>query len=330
MSQKSCDSIKVVLEKHFAQINVSIVNNISDIEAVVAIKPDLIFMGLKFVPTNESLGRNDPEKIWLSKYLDDNGIRYTGSDEFALNCELNKEVAKARIKSMGISTSPFFVTIEGQKILEENIILNYPLFVKPSDRGGGLGIDENSVVHNFVDLLKRVDNISKIHSSNSLVEEYLPGREFSVAIMKNSIDGEYVQMPIEIIAEPDNKGNTVLSSATKALNEEVVVIVKDLCMNRLISEFAQNVFNALGAEDYGRIDIRLDVHGRPMFLEANLLPSLLSNYGNFPKACSLYLGMNHEAMILEIVKLGLGKEILPVYSKYNDFQPVIEELLLPI
>jgi hypothetical protein len=43
----------------------------------------------------------------------------------------------------------------------------------------------------------------------------------------------------------------------------------------------------------------------PNFLEANLIPSLIKDYGNFPKACAINIGMGYEQMLLAIVQLGL-------------------------
>jgi D-alanine-D-alanine ligase len=66
-------------------------------------------------------------------------------------------------------------------------------------------------------------------------------------------------------------------------------------------------FVALGARDYGRIDIRMDSHGVPHFLEANLISSLLRDYGNFPKACLLNSNIDYENMIYRIIDLSLSR-----------------------
>jgi hypothetical protein len=52
-------------------------------------------------------------------------------------------------------------------------------------------------------------------------------------------------------------------------------------------------------------DIRQDSKGNAQFLEANLIPSLITNYGSFPKACVINLDLNYEDMIVRIVELGL-------------------------
>ena len=306
MSQISSDAIESVLNRHYEKVGVSIVNSLEDMELVILKNPDLVFMGMKFVPTNNELGRKDLDKNWLATHFDYNGINYTGSGQSAITYELNKQDAKRRVMKKGIASSPYFVAIQGIEIMESDIKLEYPLFVKPTDRGGGLGVDDNSVVHNIIELRKKVKNISDEHDSDSLIEEFLSGREFSVAIIKNRYDGSYSQMPLELIAESNSSGVKVLGGSVKSENKEKVLKVEDPILNDKLSEFAQKAFFALGARDYGRIDIRLDKNDEPMFLEANLLPSLIDNYGNFPKACRLYKNMDHEDMILTLVNLGLS------------------------
>ena len=208
---------------------------------------------------------------------------------------------------MEIDTSAFCVIGQNKIMNMEEVAMNFPLFVKPANRGGGLGIDSNSLVHNFEELLSKVRSINIKLSSDALIEEYLPGREFSVAILKEEISNEYIAMPIELIAPQDKFGSRILSGKIKSANTEQAIAVSDPIIRAKIVRLALNVFKALDARDYGRIDIRLDVNGTPQFLEANLIPSLISDYGSFPKACILNAKLDYESMILQIVNLGLTR-----------------------
>ena len=115
-----------------------------------------------------------------------------------------------------------------------------------------------------------------------------------------------------------NIDNNTKWNLSKSENKEIGLKVEDPFLNDKLSDFAQTAFFALGARDYGRIDIRLDKNDEPMFLEANLLPSLIENYGNFPKACHLYKNMDHEDMILTLVNLGLS------HKKSKLISPAVE------
>ena len=84
-------------------------------------------------------------------------------------------------------------------------------------------------------------------------------------------------MPIELIAPQDKNGCRILTSKVKSSNIEKASLVYDDDVKSKVMTLALNVFLALGARDYGRIDIRLDSAGIPNFLEANLIPSLISS-----------------------------------------------------
>lgn len=308
MSQESREAIQAVLAKHYSRVGITLVNNISDLEKLVALKPDLVFLGMKFIPVNPELGFQDAERIWLSDYLEEYDIPYTGSGQMAHELELNKPLAKQRVLDMGLKTSPFYVASQSGSRTTGSRGLKFPLFVKPTDRGGGVGINSQSVVRSFDSLRSKVGSITADYQSDSLVEEYLPGREFSVAILREENLDEFIIMPIELVAEPDEQGSSMLSSEIKTANAEQVLEVKDNALRLNVCDLALGVFRALGARDYGRIDIRLDAFGAPHFLEANLLPSLINDYGSFPKACMLNIGLGYEAMLLTIVRLALGRD----------------------
>ena len=325
MSRVSSDAILAVLSKHYARVGVTVVNDLADLERLVALRPDLVFLGMKFVPGGPAPDRHSP-KVWLADYLDGHGIAYTGSDQGAHELELDKQLAKQRVLAAGFSTAPFYVARQDRQLERADLRLRFPLFIKPTDRGGGLGIDSASVANNFHELKAKVQSIAIRLGSDSLVEQYLPGREFSVAILKDEASDEYAAMPLELVAPPDRHGFRLLSGKVKAANSECVIPVTDRAVKAKVTALAMGAFEALGARDYGRIDIRLDQAGNPHFLEANLLPSLISGYGSFPKACALNMQLGYAPMILSIAKLGLARQPVP----NNDVSELPRAGILPI
>jgi D-alanine-D-alanine ligase len=309
MSRTSCDAISAVLAKNFENVGVTVVDNLLDLEALVNRAPDLVFLGMKFIPKDFATGLVEDNKIWLSEYLAEHGIACTGSAQMAYELERDKPLAKQRVLDAGLSTSPFCVIKCDQLLDIGDLHLTFPLFVKPTNRGGGSGIDSGSVVYNIEELNARVRSIATELQADSLVEEYLPGREFSVAILKEEHSTEFLVMPIELVAPPDKAGVRMLSSKVKSSNTEQVLAVTDESMRAKVVRLALEVFCALGARDYGRIDVRLDAFGIPNFLEANLIPSLISGYGSFPKACVLNIGLEFESMIMRIARLGLDSVV---------------------
>ena len=139
-------------------------------------------------------------------------------------------------------------------------------------------------------------------------------------------------MPIELIAPLNDKDTRILSGKVKSSNTEQAIAVTDAAVKSVVSELALDVFTALGARDFGRIDIRMDDQGVPHFLEANLIPSLISGYGSFPKACLLNLGLDYEPMIMNIAQLGLARssdgveEKLGFYTDVTFPSPILEAI----
>jgi D-alanine-D-alanine ligase len=321
MSKVSCDSILAVLAKHFIEVGVTIINNLADLEALAASQPDLVFLGMEFIPSDPLLGPADPNKTWLSDFLDDREIAYTGSGQSAHELGRNKPLAKQRILDADLRTSAFCVVEQNQPFARKDIPLDFPMFVKPANGGGGLGIDSDSVVHSFKQVRSKARSITTELLSDVLIEEYLTGREFSVAVLKDEYSDGYSAMSLELIAPPDKNGSRLLSGQIKSSNTEQALEVTDAVVKSKVTALALAVFEALGARDYGRIDIRLDSAGTPHFLEANLIPSLISGYGSFPKACVLNIGLDYEPMIMRIVELGLAREI-------NAIEDILDPLTL--
>lgn len=308
MSRKSRQGVQAILARHYARVGITIVDDLSDLEDLAARQPDLVFLGMEFIPDNQSQdGQND--RIWISQYLDSHDIAYTGSSHLAHKLARNKAIAKQSVLQAGLKTAPFYVAGQSRKRTGNSTPLSFPLFVKPTDRGGGQGVDSNSVVYTLNQLDAKISSITKDWQSDSLVEEYLSGREFSVGLLRDESSDEIMAMPLELIAPEDTRGQRLLSAGVKFADAESFTGVSDEILKSKLIQLAINVFSVLGARDFARVDIRLDSAGTPHFLEANLIPSLIENYGSFPKACVLNMDMDQEAMLLRIVRLGLTRSL---------------------
>lgn len=307
MSKPSRDAIQKALSKHYSRVGITIVNNQSDLDGLVAKAPDLVLLGMKFIPGCPTSDVGNSARIWLAEYLVEHGIAVTGSLSSAHRMELNKPLAKKCLLYDGLKTTDYYVAEIGQPLTPELISIDYPLFVKPTDRGGGAGIDSDSVVNNFSELKSKVGSIASNLNSNSLIEKYLPGREFSVAILRNTGHTGYTTMPLEIIAPGNEQGVQILSGAAKSANAEAVKEVTDTKIKESVADLALSAFRSIGGRDYGRIDIRMDENDVPHFLEANLIPSLIDQYGSFPKACALNISLGYKDMLLHIVELGMAR-----------------------
>jgi len=304
MGHQSRVEAKAALERRYKQVRITDIRSVGDLDAVVARRPDLAFLGMKFIYDNS---KPQPKPVWVSECLSAAGIAYTGSDETALMLEHNKLLSKQIVAEQGLKTAEFTLIKHGEAFSRDDIKIAYPIFVKPVDGGGGSGINDQSRVENFDELKTQIDWLFSTYKTDALLETYLPGREFSVGIIKKRFSDELQLLPLEIVVPVNQAGSRFLSSRIKRTDSEKILEVSDLSIRHKINQLALGVFEALGAKDYGRIDIRLDDKGEPHFLEANLLPSLLDNYGNLPKAAWLNLGLSHNQLIHKIAELGFAK-----------------------
>jgi D-alanine-D-alanine ligase len=303
LSTKSAQAIVASLSEQYSDVILTNIDTTEDLDALIERKPDLVFLGMMYVidPTDSS------KKVWLSERLEQALIPHTGSTRPSHELERRKDQAKQRIIDHGLATARFRVVNTDQSYEHHDIGIDFPLFVKPASGGGGKGVDEYSIVRTPNQLRDKISSLRTTHNTNVLIEQYLEGREFSVAVIKDQASDKLIAMPLELIAPQDANGARMLGHQVKTSNQEQVIGVDNHEERELINTFALNVFRALGARDYGRIDIRFDSKGVPHFLEANLIPSLISGYGSFPKAYKLNQGVEYDEMISNIVMLGLSR-----------------------
>ena len=268
-----------------------------DLDRLLKRKPDLVFSGVKYFNFNN-------EKVWLNDCLEAYGIRYIASSRAALDNESDKNKAKKLIVKANIKTADFFVATPDEHEHSSSIPIPFPLFIKPVKGGDSRGIDSNSVAYNFASFKKKVLEIKTKHNLSSLVETYLPGKEYSVGIFQDSLKGTLRAMPIQIIVKKNINGHRILDFNVKKDDEEKVIAVTDTKIFKKISKLAKEAFKALGGKSLGRIDIKMNERGVPHFMEANLMPGLRKGY--FYRSCLLNLDMNYDDMILNIANTGLS------------------------
>jgi len=291
------NKILKILSQRYSEVVITKIQHKKDLDRLLKRKPDLVFSGVKYFNFNN-------EKVWLNDCLEAYGIRYIASSRAALDNESDKNKAKKLIVKANIKTADFFVATPDEHEHSSSIPIPFPLFIKPVKGGDSRGIDSNSVAYNFASFKKKVLEIKTKHNLSSLVETYLPGKEYSVGIFQDSIKGTLRAMPIQIIVKKNINGHRILDFNIKKDDEEKVIAVTDTKIFKKISKLAKEAFKALGGKSLGRIDIKMNERGVPHFMEANLMPGLRKGY--FYRSCLLNLDMNYDDMILNIANTGLS------------------------
>ncbi len=243
------------------------------------------------------------------------GIPYTGSDPLTLATCLDKSRTKEILSYHGIPTSKFVVANSFEEASKAS--LRYPLFVKPLHEGSSKGIYNSSYVANQTALQKEVERILNDYEQPALVEEYLPGREFTVALLGNENELK-VLPPVEITFDSlPSEALPVYSYEAKWLwdtKDSPIEVFKcpapiSDSLNTKIENVCKKTFEVLNCRDWSRIDVRLDAEGEPNVMEVNPLPGILPDpeeHSCFPMA-SRAAGLDYDQMMNAVLNAALKR-----------------------
>jgi D-alanine-D-alanine ligase len=255
----------------------------------------------------------------ICEYLN---VPYTASDPLTLSLSLNKARAKEVLAYHDVPTARFAL-VEDQAGLGR-VRLPYPLFVKPVAEGSGKGIFASNLCHTRAQLRDRVSFLLETYKQPVLVETYLPGPEFTVAILGNGRDAQC----LPIIGFDFS---TLPPGATPVYGFEAKWIWDTTdhqldifeCPARIPEKLAQHIemvaldaYRALECRDWCRIDIRVDEAGVPNIVELNPLPGIIPDpraNSCFPKAARA-AGLSYDELIQEVARIAwrrvTGRELI--------------------
>lgn len=236
-------------------------------------------------------------------------IPYTGSDALTLGICLDKARTKEILSYYGIQNAKFKVADNIDDI--KNLSFDFPLMVKPVCEGSSKGIYSSSFVRNEHELYSEVNRITNEYNQSALIEEFLPGREFTIAILGNGSDTRILPI-IEIVYDRYPEGIVPLYSYeakwildTKESEFDVFDCPANIdpVLEEKIKRIALDTYNILRCKDWSRVDVRLDKNGEPSVIEINPLPGIIpdpTENSSFPKAARV-AGMTYEDMINSVL-----------------------------
>ncbi len=222
-------------------------------------------------------------------------IPYTGSKVLTLALALDKPMTKRVLAYHDLPTPAFQVFERPDEPLSNDVA--FPMFVKPSREGTGMGVSARSIVQNDEELREQIAYIHKRYQQPALVEQYIEGREVTVGLVGNlkgvvarrlpeNLNAPRIQAglrflpPMEVDLQPFRESDVVYSNRLKV---DLADQLNYICPADLDSEMVDElnwltaaVFRITGAYDVSRVDFRLDMNdsNKPYILEINPLPGL--------------------------------------------------------
>ncbi len=229
--------------------------------------------------------------------LDAHRIPYTFSDPAVLAVSLHKAMAKHVIRDLGVPT-PAFAVIERPGDVDA-VKLSYPLFAKPLAEGTGKGIGPNSKIATPAALKKACAELLERFHQPVLVEEYLPGREFTAGVVGTGADAEVIGV-MEVILNENAEADAYSYVNKEYCDDKVIYRRADGDLDRECREVTLQAWRGLGCRDGGRIDLRVARDGRVSFIEVNPLAGLHPQHSDLPIICTMY-GVTFQQLIERIL-----------------------------
>ncbi len=306
-SEETILAVKTALERHHV---VTLIE--ADDEAYrkfLHIHPDIVF--------NIAEGLRGPSReAQIPAMLEMLDIPYTGSDPLTLGICLDKSRAKEILSYHGVPTPPFQV-VESIDALPA-ISLSLPCIVKPLHEGSSKGVLDSSVVRTTRELEEQVGRVLLNYHQPALIEKFLGGREFTVALLGNDRDVRVlpiIEMQFDHLPQGANpiysfEAKWEWDSLEHPLGQMYTCPARiDVQLEQRIREVCARAFRVLRCRDWCRIDVRLDEDGTPNILELNPLPGILPNpddHSAFPMAAR-HAGLGYEAMLNEVLNLAIKR-----------------------
>jgi D-alanine-D-alanine ligase len=300
--------------------------DLSLVEQLPRVRPDICF--------NICEGHwGDSREAHVPAILEMLRIPYTGSSVLTLALTLDKPMTKRVLAFHHLPTPEFQVFERPEEPLDDD--LAFPLFIKPSREGTGMGVSGKSIVHDEEEL--RIQLAEQLHryAQPILAERFVQGREVTVGVIGNLIAPVARRVPEDEAARRVMRGLRFLPplevdfSAYPASENGVYT-------NRMKTDWANDfhfhcpaplnpelltklnwltaaVFRVTGCVDVARVDFRLDAAAgdAPMVLEVNPLPGL------YPGLSDLVLeaaaeGVSYNELILTILEAACTRHGIPV------------------
>jgi len=266
-------------------------------------KIDKLDVDIVFNISEGLTGRNRESQVPI--ILEMAGIPFVGSDALTLGLTLDKVMAKKIFIAENIPTPRFFEAASVENLSDMDHC-KFPLIVKPRFEGSSKGLSESSRVEDISGLKNQVEYIVKTYKQPALIEEFISGQEFTIAIVGN--DNPEIMPVVQIKIDGKLKLNDKFYTFARITSDRLEYVCPAKITQELknkLDDLALRVYRSVECRDFGRVDFRVDNSGKPYVLEINPLPSLSTE--DVFKLLAENIGITYELMIGKILNSALKR-----------------------
>lgn len=259
--------------------------------------------------------RNRPElHMHVAALLDVFGLSFAGASADTLARCHDKASINAAAVRLGIPVP----RMELLRLGSDDVPSHYPAVLKPNEGSGSQGITSGSVVKDEQQAAKRLAELAEESGGTGWVvaEQFLDGREFSVAILGSGEGGEAPTClpPLEIDFSRLPEGlPRVMTHESKANAEsvywqQVAMVPAELSAEtrEALAKYCTQMFERFGCRDYARFDFRTDDQGNPHLIDVNAHPEWGPN-GMMAQMAG-FEGLGYEGLLTRIIQSALSRK----------------------
>ena len=217
------------------------------------------------------------------------GLPYTGSGVLGSALAMDKIRCKWLFQAQQLPTAPFAVVHSNDTDYAGLLAsLGGKVMVKPANEGSSIGMSAASTVEE----LQQAITAALKYDSEILVERWIKGREFTVAILNGQV------LPIVEMRTPRSFYDYEAKYQANS-TEYLCPAPLDEALTASMQDSALKAFDAVGASGWGRVDIMLDEQGQHYLLEVNTVPGMTEK-SLVPMAAKA-AGLSFQQLVLAIL-----------------------------
>lgn len=240
-------------------------------------------------------------------------IPYTGSPPLTQAIILNKSKTKEILIANKIPTLKYQLMDSRNDQLRK--FFEFPLMVKPVSEGSSAGITNKSVVYNETELYKQVEFIVNTFNEEALIEPYLEGREFSVAMLGNPpqvlpiLESDHSILPKKYLPFDSLEVKWFYELVTSGKHLKCPAKISSR-LEKKINKICLDLWDVFGIRDWCRIDIRCDKNENPYVLEVNSPPGCTPpehDPASYFPLIARSTGIDYENLLKKIIETALKR-----------------------